>query len=46
MIAEQETLLEMLTRALAHADVDGDTLIAALLSQCIALLEDRESATH
>ena len=45
MIAAQDTLLELVARALEHADREGDTLIAALLSQCVSLLADRDTAT-
>lgn len=39
-----DTLHDMLLRALEHADASGDFLIAALLSQCIALIEVRPTA--
>jgi len=46
MIVEQDALQEQVVLALQRADATGDFLIAALLSQCLALMEDRESATH
>ena len=46
MVVEQDVLREQLVRALEHADNSGDCLIAALLSQCLALMDDRESVTH
>lgn len=38
-----DTLQEMVARALQEADASGDFLIAALLSQCVSLLEERGS---
>ncbi|USU08882.1 hypothetical protein NF700_00730 [Sphingomonadaceae bacterium OTU29MARTA1] len=45
-MGERESLQEQLVRALEHADASGDFLIAALLSQCLALIKEREAATH
>lgn len=44
MVVEQEQLQDLVAHALERADADGDHLIAALLSQCLALLEDRTTA--
>ena len=46
MVVEQDGLQEQLVRALEHADTSGDFLIAALLSQCLALIDDRKLVTH
>ncbi len=42
----QHGLREQLARALEHADADDDSLIAALLSQCLALMDERRAAAH
>ena len=46
MTIEQDRLHHHLWQALEQADLIGDHLIAALLSQCIALLQDRDQARH
>ncbi len=46
MIVEQDRLREQIVRTLEQADRSGDFLIAALLSQCLALIDERELATH
>ena len=42
----EDTLQDMVLRALQQADASGDFLIAALLSQCVTLLEEREAPAH
>ena len=44
MVVEQEHLQDLVARALERADAEGDHLIAALLSQCLDLLEHRTVA--
>lgn len=46
MIVEQDALQEQVVLALERADATGDFLIAALLSQCLALMESRDCPTH
>ncbi len=46
MIVERDRLREQVVRTLELADQSGDFLIAALLSQCLALLDERDLATH
>lgn len=46
MVVEQDTLQEQVARALAQADATGDFLVAALLSQCLALMHERRARTH
>jgi len=46
MTIEQDALHAQIRGALEQADLIGDHLIAALLSQCIALLEDRDRPRH
>ncbi len=46
MVVEQDTLHELVMSALAKADGTGDFLIAALLSQCLALIEERQPPVH
>ena len=42
----EDTLQEMVLRALKQADASGDFLIAALLSQCATLIAEREAPTN
>ncbi len=46
MIVGQDVLREQLLRALEEADRRKDTLIAALLSQCLAVIDDRDEPIH
>ncbi|MFN3432884.1 MAG: hypothetical protein ACK4ZY_00670 [Sphingomonas sp.] len=46
MVVEEEALRDRLAQALEEADRCEDTLIAALLSQCLALLDDRAARVH
>jgi len=44
-MVDQDGLHEQVARALAQADAQGDSLIAALLSQALALLDSRRPAS-
>lgn len=41
-VIERNALRNQVVRALEQADAGGDFLIAALLSQCLALIDERE----